>query len=132
MADPIVIVGASLAGLRAAQAVRAQGWTGAVVLVGDEPHRPYTRPPLSKEVLDGRHELETGAFPCDELDVEWRLGTPATALDTAARTVTIGGEELRYSTLIVATGTRARTWPGETGPNVYTLRDRRRTGQCGL
>jgi NADPH-dependent 2,4-dienoyl-CoA reductase/sulfur reductase-like enzyme len=124
MADPIVIVGASLAGLRAAQAVRAQGWTGEVILVGDEPHRPYTRPPLSKEVLDGRHELESGAFPCDALDVEWRLGTPATRLDVAARTVTIGDQPLTYETLIVATGTRARTWPGETGPNVHTLRDR--------
>ena len=61
---PIVIVGASLAGLRAAQAVRAAGLGRArVVLVGDEPHRPYTRPPLSKEVLDGRHELETGRVP---------------------------------------------------------------------
>ena len=94
-----------------------------MVLVGDEPRRPYTRPPLSKEVLDGatsrRREL-----PCEELDVEWRLGTPATALDVAARTVTIGDEPLSYETLIVATGTRARTWPGETGPNVFTLRDR--------
>jgi 3-phenylpropionate/trans-cinnamate dioxygenase ferredoxin reductase component len=121
---PIVIVGASLAGLRAATAVRASGWEGRVVLVGDEPHKPYTRPPLSKEVLDGRHELETGAFPCDALDVEWRLGTPATALDVAARTVTIGDEPVEYETLIIATGTRARTWPGETGENVYTLRDR--------
>ncbi|WP_053226216.1 NAD(P)/FAD-dependent oxidoreductase [Solirubrobacter soli] len=124
MADPIVIVGASLAGLRAAQAVRAQGWTGEVILVGDEPHRPYTRPPLSKEVLDGRHELETGAFPCDGLDVEWRLGTPATALDVASKTVTIGADPLRYETLIVATGTRARAWPTPTGDNVHTLRDR--------
>jgi NADPH-dependent 2,4-dienoyl-CoA reductase/sulfur reductase-like enzyme len=121
---PIVIVGASLAGLRAATAVRAAGWEGRVVLVGDEPHRPYTRPPLSKEVLDGRHEPHAGSFPCEELDVEWRLGTPATALDVAARTVTIGAEPLSYETLIVATGTRARVWPGETGPNVFTLRDR--------
>jgi NADPH-dependent 2,4-dienoyl-CoA reductase/sulfur reductase-like enzyme len=124
MREPIVIVGASLAGLRAAQAVRAQGWEDRVVVVGDEPHRPYTRPPLSKEVLDGRHELETGAFPCDALDVEWRLGAPATNLDTAARTVTVGGEDLAYSTLIVATGSRARAWPTPTGEHVHTLRDR--------
>ena len=121
---PIVIAGASLAGLRAATAVRASGWEGPLLLVGDEPHRPYTRPPLSKEVLDGRHELETGAFPCDALDVEWRLGTPATSLDVASRTVTVGDEPVAYETLIIATGTRARTWPGETGPNVFTLRDR--------
>ncbi|MDA0160995.1 FAD-dependent oxidoreductase [Solirubrobacter ginsenosidimutans] len=121
---PIVIVGASLAGLRAATAVRAAGWAGRVVLVGDEPHKPYTRPPLSKEVLDGRHTVETGAFPCEELDVEWRLGEPATALDVAARTVTIGDEAVEYETLIIATGTRARTWPGETAANVFTLRDR--------
>ena len=121
---PVVIVGASLAGLRAAQAVRASGWHGRVVLVGAEPHKPYTRPPLSKELLDGRHGVETGVFPCDALDVEWRLGTPATALDVTSRTVTIGDDALAYETLIIATGTRARTWPGETGPDVYTLRDR--------
>jgi NADPH-dependent 2,4-dienoyl-CoA reductase/sulfur reductase-like enzyme len=121
---PIVIVGASLAGLRAATAVRAAGWDGRVVLVGEEPHKPYTRPPLSKEVLDGRHDLETGAFPCDALDVEWRLGEPATALDVAARAVTIGDDQVEYETLIIATGTRARTWPGETPPNGFTLRGR--------
>ena len=121
---PIVVVGASLAGLRAAQAIRTQGWEGRLLLVGDEPHRPYTRPPLSKELLDGRHEPHTGDFPCQELDVEWRLGQPATALEVANRTVTIGDERVEYETLIVATGTRARRWPGETGPNVFTLRDR--------
>ena len=124
MPEPIVIAGASLAGLRAAQAIRAQGWTGEVVLVGDEPHRPYTCPPLSKEILDGRHELGMGDFPCEQLDVEWRLGTPATGLDVSQRTITVGDEPIAYETLIVATGTRARTWPAETGPNVYTLRDR--------
>jgi len=121
---PIVVAGASLAGLRAAQAIRTQGWEGPLLLVGDEPHRPYTRPPLSKELLDGRHEPHTGDFPCQELDVEWRLGEPATKLDVDTRTVTIGDERVEYETLIVATGTRARRWPGETGPNVFTLRDR--------
>ncbi len=50
---PVVIAGAGLAGLRAAQAVRASGWDGPVIVAGDEPHMPYTRPPLSKELLDG-------------------------------------------------------------------------------
>jgi 3-phenylpropionate/trans-cinnamate dioxygenase ferredoxin reductase component len=122
MTRPIVIVGASLAGLRAAQAVRNH--PGGVIVVGDEPHRPYTRPPLSKEVLDGRHELEQGGFPCDDLDVEWRLGTPAKKLDVASRTVTVGDEPIAYETLIVATGTRARAWPAATGENVHTLRGR--------
>ena len=91
-------------------------------MVGEEPHRPYTRPPLSKELLDGRHEPGQGAFPCDDLDVTWRLGETATALDVAAQTVTIG-EPVSYEQLVIATGTRARTWPGEMPDNAYVVRD---------
>ena len=118
----IVVVGASLAGLRAAQAVRASGWEGELLLVGEEQHRPYTRPPLSKELLDGRHEPGQGAFPCDDLDVEWRLGEKATALDVEAKTVTVG-DPIAYEHLVIATGTRARTWPGEMPDNAYIVRD---------
>jgi NADPH-dependent 2,4-dienoyl-CoA reductase/sulfur reductase-like enzyme len=115
----IVVVGASLAGLRAAQAVRASGWDGELLLVGEEPHKPYTRPPLSKELLRGRHEV---AFPCEDLQVQWRLGEKATALDIEAKTVTVG-EPISYERLVIATGTRARTWPGEMPDNAYLVRD---------
>ena len=69
-----MIVGASLAGLRAAQAARAAGHEGGIVMIGEEPHLPYTRPPLSKELLAGHQEIEDSALQVGELDVEWRLG----------------------------------------------------------
>lgn len=109
----VVIVGASLAGLRAAQALRRAGHDGPITLVGAEEHRPYTRPPLSKEILAGEQEPETCALPCDDLDVEWRLGTAATALDTERGELTLAdGESLPYDRLLIATGARAREWPG--------------------
>jgi 3-phenylpropionate/trans-cinnamate dioxygenase ferredoxin reductase component len=112
----VVIVGASLAGLRAAQAARAAGFDGDLVLVGDEPHLPYTRPPLSKEVLAGEHEVATVHFPSDTLDAQWRLGVPAKSLDRARRRVVLSdGDELPYHRLILATGSRARRWPGAGG-----------------
>ncbi|HEU4657402.1 MAG TPA: FAD-dependent oxidoreductase [Capillimicrobium sp.] len=121
----IVVVGASLAGLRAAQAARAAGFDGEIVLVGDEHHRPYTRPPLSKELLAGQQTPEGCGFPCEDLDVAWRLGVPASALDRERRTVVLAdGDEVPYDRAIVATGCRARPWPGEGGdlPGVFTLR----------
>jgi NADPH-dependent 2,4-dienoyl-CoA reductase/sulfur reductase-like enzyme len=109
----LVIVGASLAGLRAAETIRSEGWQGSVILVGDEEHPPYNRPPLSKDLLAGAHGLEQCAFECDLLDVEWRLGTAATALDVERREITLaGGERLPWSRLLIATGARARAWPG--------------------
>jgi len=132
VARPIVIVGASLAGLRAAQAIRASGHTGEVVVVGAEERPPYTRPPLSKELLAGEHEPEQCALPSDKVDVDWRLGTRATGLDLARREVVLGGDEpgvgdqprsgdrprgggerLGYDKLLIATGARPRHWPGE-------------------
>jgi 3-phenylpropionate/trans-cinnamate dioxygenase ferredoxin reductase subunit len=92
---PIVIVGASLAGLRAAQAIRKAGHEGPVVVVGEEERPPYTRPPLSKELLAGEREAEHCALPSDKLDVEWRLGTRATALDLARREVVLDGDARR-------------------------------------
>lgn len=105
----LVIAGASLAGLRAAQAARAAGFEGELILIGDEPHMPYTRPPLSKELLGG---AETScAFPC-ELDAQWRLGERAIGLDRERKTVITDRDEVGYDRLIVATGSRARTMPG--------------------
>src|SRR5690349_1804865 len=85
----VVIVGASLAGLRAAQAARAGGFDGELVMVGEEPHRPYTRPPLSKELLAGEHETERVMLPSDALQAQWRLGTAAAALDRDRRRVVL-------------------------------------------
>jgi NADPH-dependent 2,4-dienoyl-CoA reductase/sulfur reductase-like enzyme len=122
----VVIVGASLAGLRAAQAARAAGFDGDLVMVGEEPHLPYTRPPLSKEVLAGEHEVERVHFPCDTLDAQWRLGVSATSLDRAQRRVVLAdGDEVSYDRLILATGSRARRWPGAGGEleGVHVLRN---------
>jgi NADPH-dependent 2,4-dienoyl-CoA reductase/sulfur reductase-like enzyme len=109
----VVIVGASLAGLRAAETLRAGGFTGTLTLVGDEPHEPYDRPPLSKQVLLGRAHASSTMLPrAGELKAEWRLGVPAEGLDLTARRVRLaGGEEIGFDRLLIATGTRARPWP---------------------
>ena len=86
----IVVVGASLAGLHAARALRRDGFDGPLTLVGAEVHRPYDRPPLSKQVLAGDWEPERIALLNDRddaLDLTWCLGTPAAGLDVAARRI---------------------------------------------
>ncbi|MFD7921077.1 NAD(P)/FAD-dependent oxidoreductase [Streptomyces sp. NPDC059740] len=124
----IAVVGASAAGLAAAEALRRFGWTGELTLVGDEKHPPYDRPPLSKQLLGGDWEAERlhlrAPGQLAELDLDVRLGTPATALDAETRTVTLAsGEQLACDGVIVATGVRARTLPGTEGlAGVHTLR----------
>ncbi|MER6079163.1 FAD-dependent oxidoreductase [Streptomyces sp. NPDC001833] len=113
----IVVAGASMAGLRAAEQLRAAGWSGAITLVGDEPHMPYNRPPLSKEVLAGKASFESLAFRprAGVADVEWRLGSTVVAAELDERTVRLDdGTELAYDGLVVATGMRPRrlTCPG--------------------
>lgn len=128
--DPrrLVVVGASLAGLRAVEAARRRGFTGEVVLVGAEGVAPYDRPPLSKALLapDGPGDpptLRTAESLRDELGVDLRLGCPATGLDVAGRRVVLGGEELRYDAVVIATGAAARTLPGADGiAGVHTVR----------
>src|ERR1700754_1025348 len=106
----LIIVGASLAGLRAAQAARTGGFDGELLVVGEEPHRPYTRPPLSKELLAGEHEIERVMLPADSFEAQWRLGVPASGLDRARKRVVLAdGEEVAYDRLILATGSRARS-----------------------
>lgn len=109
--DNVVVVGASLAGLRAAQALRRDGYAGRLTIVGAEEQLPYDRPPLSKEVIRGESTTEELAFPgVDELDAVWRLGVEATALDAQRRTVTTSiGEEICFDGLVLATGSAART-----------------------
>ena len=114
----IVVVGASLAGLSALEALRSDGYTGELVAVGAETAMPYDRPPLSKQVLQGTWEPEQTALrDCahyDALDVDWRLGRRAVSLDLAARTVALDGadpEPLRFDGLVIATGATPRTLP---------------------
>ena len=112
----IVIVGASLAGLRAAETLRNEGFDGDVVIIGAEPHRPYDRPPLSKKLLAGEwepdriHLRQPDSF--DELDVEWRFGIAAAGLDTVERVVHLtDGTDLSYDGCIIATGATCRRLP---------------------
>ena len=105
----IVIVGASLAGAKAAETLRAEGHDGRLVLIGAEPERPYERPALSKDYLRGESPrdklfVHDASFYADH-DVELRTGTTATALDPASSVVTLdNGERLRYDRLLLATG----------------------------
>ncbi len=134
MSDPVstdgtvVIVGASLAGLRAAEEIRHEGHSGPVIIVGEEIHAPYDRPPLSKQLLSGKWEVERihhhAPDALDTLGLEFRLGRRATALDVATRTVTCNDDtELVYDGLVIATGAATRHLPGtEAMANVWELR----------
>ena len=108
----IVVVGASLAGLRAVEELRRQGHDGRIQLIGAEEHLPYDRPPLSKQVLQGtRDPDDVWLRPPDsygELDVELHLGRRAVELDLARRMVALnGGEAIAFDGLIIATGAAA-------------------------
>jgi 3-phenylpropionate/trans-cinnamate dioxygenase ferredoxin reductase subunit len=115
MADhrTFVIIGAGLAGAKAAETLREEGFTGRVVLIGSEPERPYERPPLSKGLLLGSAERasayvhDAGWYPAH--DVELRTNSTVTAVDRAARRVRLAGdEEIGYDKLLIATGATPR------------------------
>jgi len=125
----IVIVGASLAGLRAAEALRERGFHGSLTLIGDEPHEPYDRPPLSKQVLQGWVGADHTALPrMGAVDAEWRLGVAATGLDRVNRRVLLAtGDTVPYDRLLITTGVRARPWPNPAEGalrGVFTVRTR--------
>lgn len=113
----IVVVGASLAGLRAAEALRREGYDGRLTVIGAEDHLPYDRPPLSKQFLAGEQQADDLALrrsPYDDLDLDLRLGRAATGLDPAARAVTLAdGSAVSYDGLVIATGATPRTLPGQ-------------------
>ncbi len=108
----IVIVGASLAGLRAAEALREKDFRGELTIIGDEPHEPYDRPPLSKQVLKGWVPADHTKLPrLRPVDAHWRLGVAAAGLDRSNRQVLLAdGDKVGYDRLLIATGTRARPW----------------------
>ncbi len=125
----VLIVGASLAGGRAAEQLRRGGWQGSITLIGDEVERPYDRPPLSKKLIRGQIEEAKLFFRApgwyDEHRIELVTGRRARGLDTTAREVELeGGERVPFDHLIVATGAAARTLPceGASLPGVYVLR----------
>src|SRR5437660_1688893 len=126
----IAIVGASLAGLSAAETLRAEGFTGSLTVIGDEPYLPYDRPPLSKAVLTGWLPAEHTTLPRFKTltGVEWRLGVAATGLDLATKQVQLAdGHSVEFDRLLIATGTRARPWPNQAEAElegVFTLRGR--------
>ena len=125
--DHVIVVGAGLAGWRFVEALRREGFDGAVTLVGDETDPPYDRPPLSKNVLVGKWELDKTVLASEEriaaANVTMRLGVSATGLDVASTTVHLGdGSTIRGTHVVIATGTRARTLPFSAGDRVHTLR----------
>jgi len=123
-----VIVGAGHAGGRAAEAMRALGFEGEIVLIGDEPHLPYERPPLSKELLQGKPEMFAPIRPAKfwaEKDIACRLGVRVAAIDPGARTVTLAdGTTEPYDKLLLTTGGAVRRLavPGAERDNVLYLR----------
>jgi NADPH-dependent 2,4-dienoyl-CoA reductase/sulfur reductase-like enzyme len=126
--ERLVVVGASLAGLRAVEAARRSGFTGRIVLVGAEEHAPYDRPPLSKAFLDSEGPAWPRPFRTldelrDDLGVEPMLGTPADGLDADARAVRVGGQAVHYDALVLTTGASPRPFPGAAGvAGVHALR----------
>ena len=129
MRGSVSIVGASLAGYWAAETLRRDGFEGRISLIGDEPHAPYDRPPLSKKFLAG--DLDDDRLPLTtaeklaDLGLEMRLGCRATGLDVATRTLEVDGVAEPYDGLLIATGARCRDLPGTVGlAGVHTLRTR--------
>jgi 3-phenylpropionate/trans-cinnamate dioxygenase ferredoxin reductase component len=115
----VVVVGAGLGGLRAAESLRAQGFD--VMVIGDESHLPYNRPPLSKEALKGGVEVEGLHFRRKHDDIDWRLGAAATGCSLASRMVMVDDAAYPFDGLVIASGIRPRHLP-VSGPQPPVLR----------
>ncbi len=118
MLERIVVVGGSLAGLRAIESLRAGGYDGELTVVGAETHHPYDRPPLSKKLLAGEWQPDRIELrkrdQLDSLGVTWRLGVPATGLDIDAhRVIVADGSEVAFDGIVIATGAAPRRLPGQ-------------------
>ncbi|MFC4943198.1 NAD(P)/FAD-dependent oxidoreductase [Pseudonocardia sp. GCM10023141] len=129
MTTSVLVVGASIAGLRTAQALRSHGFEGRLVLVGDEPHLPYDRPPLSKQFLTGGRDAASlelvSERDAEDAGIELRLGCPAVRLDLPGQQVGLeDGTHLAYDNLVVATGAAARrpSWLPPSGTHVLRSR----------
>jgi NADPH-dependent 2,4-dienoyl-CoA reductase/sulfur reductase-like enzyme len=124
----VVIVGASLGGLRTAQSLRSADFVGRITLIGDEAHPPYDRPPLSKQVLSGEWQPEQASLADDaelkRLELDLRLGVRAAHLDLPDKAVVLdGGERVAYDTAVIATGATPRAIPGTPElAGIHTLR----------
>lgn len=126
MPENVVVVGSSVAGIRTAQALRAEG-NAAVTVIGEEKEWPYDRPPLSKQLLSGAWEADRITLltreAAAETGIDLRLGVAATALDLAARQVRLAdGSAVGYDALVVATGVAARPSPWRPESGLYLLR----------
>ena len=131
MTHPILIIGAGQAGVQTAEALRAGGFEGPITLLGDEPHGPYHRPPLSKAWLAGEMEAVQLVMRAPEMlarkNIELRTDCKVTSIDRAAKSVTLAdGSTLPYSGLVLATGSTPRTLPlpGGNAHGVLALRSR--------
>ncbi|MFE0685522.1 NAD(P)/FAD-dependent oxidoreductase [Streptomyces sp. NPDC058961] len=119
----VVVVGAGMAGVQTAVALREQGFTGAITLIGAEPHQPYDRPPLSKAVLLGKAEGSAFEVDFEALGVDLRLGLEVTGVRSEEHRVVTEAGEVAYDTLVIATGAEPLTLPGSQGvPGVHLLR----------
>ena len=123
----IVVAGMGLAGLRAVETLRRDGFDGRIVAIADEPHLPYDRPPLSKELLAGEAQPDDIVLRkqgVEDLDLDWRSEARAVALDASARAITLhDGERIDFDGLVIATGAVPRRLPGQPDlQGLFTLR----------
>jgi NADPH-dependent 2,4-dienoyl-CoA reductase/sulfur reductase-like enzyme len=127
--DHVVIVGAGFGGWRLVEALRREGFEGAITLLGDETHVPYDRPPLSKQVLSLKWEVEKATLATPErlaaANVDLRLGVAAVGLDIESNTVHLDdGTSVTGTHIVIATGTRARRLPFSADASILSLRNR--------
>ncbi|WP_322859834.1 FAD-dependent oxidoreductase [Mycobacterium europaeum] len=125
--NQVVVVGAGVAGMGAAETLRRDGYDGALTIVGAERHAPYHRPPLSKKLLSGQvHRAGIDMAPQFDMDARVLRGATAVGLDLSARTVRVRDEgqtlSLAFDGVVIASGAEPRQWPGQAPEGVFLLR----------